>query len=115
MEPFPRTDHNLSSASPSSSQTPTNITEPAFRDSHPIEDRLVALIRENITHVHRSPSTLRGVALEICEERQPPPQPQPQPPRDTSRRLDSVPLIHTMAETMSPIGIANVRIADSSN
>ena len=106
MEPFPRTDQNLSSASPSS-QTPTDIAEPAYRDSHPIEDRLIALIRENVTHVHDSPSTLRGVALEICEE--------PQPPRDTSGRVDSVPLIHTMAETMSPIGIANVRIADSNS
>ena len=105
MEPFPRTDHDLSSASPSS-ETPTNIAQPVYHDSHPLEHRLVELIRDNVTHVNRSPSLLRGVALEIVER----PQPQPQPPRDSSRRVGSVPL-HIMAETMSPIGIANVRIA----
>ena len=103
MEPFPRTDHDLSSASPSS-ETLTNIAQPVYHDSHPLEHRLVELIRDNVTHVNRSPSLLRGVALEIVER------PQPQPPRDSSRRVGSVPL-HIMAETMSPIGIANVRIA----
>jgi len=106
MEPFPRTDHDLSSISPSS-QTPTDILGPAYHDSHHLEDRPLALIRENVANVRRTPSTLRGVALEIHE--------QPQPSRDISRSADSGPLIHTMAETMSPIGIANVRIADSNN
>jgi hypothetical protein len=110
MEPFPRTDHDLSSASPSS-ETPTNTAHPAYHDSHPLENRIVALIRENVAHVTRSPSQLHGVALEIVEHPQPQP---PQPPRDTRRRVASVPL-YKMAETMSPIGIANVRIADSTN
>lgn len=104
MESFPRTDQDLSSASPSS-QTPTNIAHPAYHDLHPVEQNLVALIREEVSRVHRSPTTLRGVALELIAP--------PQPSRDISRRVDSGPIIPTMAETMSPIGIANVRIPGS--
>jgi hypothetical protein len=109
MEPFPRTDHHdLSSASPSS-ETPTNIVQPALQlhpDAPPIEHRLLALIRENVTHVSLTQNGLRGVALEFTERSV--------SSRDTSESDDGVPLIK-MSETMSPIGIANVSLANGNN
>lgn len=100
MEPFPRTNTHTSPDSPSlSSRADTHGS--AYSEVHPaVTQQIFSALEDAFTRRDLPPDTLRGVVLHHTEP----------PARNTPEVVAESPLTIRMAETMSPIGIANVRI-----
>lgn len=102
MEPFPRTDTQLSPDSPFALSR-ADIRNPAYNEVHPAVTQQIFSALEDAFHRRDLPEdTLRGVVLHHTEH----------PVRNIPEVVVQTPPRIAMAETMSPIGIANVRIAN---
>ena len=100
--PVPTPNSNSNSRPDSPSLRPrADIQDPAYDEVHPaITEQIFRTLRDAFARTDLAPDTLRGVVLHHIER----------PPRRTPEVVPETPRLIRMAETMSPIGIANVRI-----